>query len=89
MSAKATAAISTSRSAVVTVEPPEGWDKIVAFAKLPRAVGATEGRLKERPEQAVIDKAFAELLENIQLEHCHVNEGYLKALGMKPVSVTK
>jgi hypothetical protein len=76
-------------SAVVTIEPPEGWDKIVAFAKLPRAVGATEGRLKERPEQAVIDKAFAGLLENIKLEHCSVNDGYLKALGLKSVSVTK
>jgi len=45
-------------SAIVTIVPPEGWDKIVAFAKLPRAVGSTEARLKERPEQAVIDKAF-------------------------------
>jgi hypothetical protein len=61
----------------------------VAFAKLPRAVGATEGRLKERPELAVIDKAFAGLLENIKLEHCRVNDGYLKALGLKSVSVTK
>jgi hypothetical protein len=37
----------------------------------------------------VIDKAFAGLLENIKLEHCRVNEGYLKALGFKTVSVTK
>jgi hypothetical protein len=76
-------------SAVVTVEPPEGWDKIVAFAKLSRAVGATEARLKERPEQAAIDKAFAGLLENIMLEHCRVNDGYLKALGLRPVPLTK
>jgi hypothetical protein len=76
-------------SAIVTVTPPEGWDKIVAFAKLPRAVGSTEARLKERPEQAVIDKVFAGLLENIKLEHCRVNEGYLKALGFKTVSATK
>lgn len=69
-------------SAVVTAEPPEGWDKIVAFAKLPRAIGATEARLKERPDQVTIDKAFAGLLENIKLENCHVNGGYLKALGL-------
>ena len=76
-------------SAVVTVKPPEEWDKIVAFAKLPRAVGATEARLKERPDQATIDKAFAALLENVKLEHCRVNEGYLQALGLKTVVAVK
>jgi endoglucanase len=39
-----------------------------------------------RPDQATIDKAFAGLLENIQLQHCHANAGYLKALGLKAVS---
>jgi Cellulase (glycosyl hydrolase family 5) len=74
-------------SAVVTITPPEGWDKIVAFAKLPRGLGSVEERLKVRPDQATIDKAFAGLLENIQLQHCHANAGYLKALGLKAVSV--
>jgi hypothetical protein len=73
-------------SAVVTVIPPEGWDKIVDFAKLSRAIGATEARLKERPDQATIDKAFAELLQNVKLENCRVNEDYLRALGLKPVA---
>lgn len=74
-------------SAVVTITPPEGWDKIVAFAKLPRGLGGVEERLKVRPDQATIDKAFAGVLENIQLQHCHSNTGYLKALGLKAVSV--
>ena len=73
-------------SAVVTITPPEGWDKIVAFAKLPRGLGYVEARLKERPDQETIDQAFAGLLENIKLEHCHANAGYLQALGMKSVS---
>jgi aryl-phospho-beta-D-glucosidase BglC (GH1 family) len=73
-------------SSVVTVTRPEGWEKIVAFAKQSRAIGATEARLKERPDQATIDKAFAELLENVKLEHCRVNEGYLQALGLKMVA---
>ena len=34
-----------------------------------------------------INRAFAGLLENIKLKNCHINPGYLKALGMKPVSV--
>ncbi len=70
-------------SAVVSVAPPAGWAKIVEFAKLPRGTAHVEERLKARPEQAVITRAFAELLENVQLEKCRVNEGYLKALGMK------
>jgi len=73
-------------SAVVTITPPEGWDQIVAFAKLPRDMGHVKERVTARPSQDVIDRAFAGLLENIQLRNCHVNAGYLSALGMKPVS---
>jgi len=76
-------------SAVVTIAPPEGWDKIVAFAKLPRITGSVEARLKERPDQEAIDRAFRGLLENIKLEHCRTNAGYLGALGMKAVSAGK
>ncbi len=74
-------------SAVVTITPPAGWDQIVAFAKLPRGTGQVEERLKVRPDQETIDKAFAGLLEDIQLQRCHVNAGYLTALGLKPVSM--
>lgn len=73
-------------SAVVTITPPAGWDQIVAFAKLPRGLGEVKERLTARPPQSVIDRAFAGLLENIQLQHCHVNPGYVDALGLKPVS---
>jgi endoglucanase len=76
-------------SAVVTITPPAGWDKIVAFAKLPRGLGQVKERLTARPAQDVIDKAFAGLLENIQLQNCHTNPGYLKALGLKPVSASE
>ena len=73
-------------SAVVTITPPEGWDQIVSFAKLPRDMGHVKERVTARPSQEVIDRAFAGLLENIQLRNCHVNAGYLSALGMKTVS---
>lgn len=74
-------------SAIVTYAPPDGWDKIVAFAKLPRGTGHTEERLKTRPDQETINRAFDQLLENIKLKNGHVNPGYLKALGMKQVSI--
>jgi hypothetical protein len=54
----------------------------VEFAKLPRGTGHAEERLKARPEQKTITRAFAELLENVRPQKCRVNEGYLKALGM-------
>lgn len=70
-------------SAVVSVTPPADWEKIVEFAKLPRGTGHAEQRLKERPEQETITRAFAELLENVRLPKCRVNAGYLRALGLK------
>ncbi len=72
-------------SAIVTITPPEGWDKMVAFAKLPRDMGKVEERLKGRPDEEAINKAFDGFLENMKLEHCHVNAGYLEALGAKVV----
>jgi endoglucanase len=70
-------------SAVVSIVPPADWGKIVEFAKLPRGTAHVEERLKARPEQEVINRAFADLLESIRVQKCRVNAGYLKALGMK------
>ena len=70
-------------SAVVSVIPPADWGKIVEFAKLPRGTGHAEERLKARPEQETINRVFTELLESVRLQKCRVNEGYLRALGMK------
>ncbi|HZQ94488.1 MAG TPA: cellulase family glycosylhydrolase [Candidatus Sulfotelmatobacter sp.] len=71
-------------SAVVSIIPPPDWQKIVEFARLPRGTAHVEERLKARPEQETIQRAFAQLLENVRLQECRVNPGYLKALGMKP-----
>ena len=49
----------------------------------PRDTAHVEERLKARPTQETITRAFADLLESIRLQKCRVNEGYLKALGMK------
>jgi endoglucanase len=70
-------------SAVVSIVPPADWGKIVEFAKLPRGTAHVEERLKARPEQETITRAFADFLENLRLQKCRVNKGYLKALGLK------
>jgi endoglucanase len=79
-------------SAVVSIIPPADWRKIVEFAKQPRGIAHVEDRLKARPDQETITRAFGDLLENLRLQKCHVNQGYLRALGMKsdiqPVSAT-
>jgi endoglucanase len=67
-------------SSVVTFAAPPGWDSIVQFSKLPRATSEEEARLKSRPEQSVIDRALAGILNNIQLRECTENKGYIHAL---------
>src|SRR6266850_8477216 len=70
-------------SAVVSIIPPADWGKMVEFAKLPRGTAHVEERLKARPEQETITRAFAEVVESVHLQKCRVNEGYLRALGMR------
>jgi endoglucanase len=69
-------------SAVVSIIPPADWKKIVEFARLPRDTANVEARLKARPEQETITRAFSELVENVRLQKCRLNKGYLKALGL-------
>src|SRR5581483_1240952 len=59
-------------SAVVSIIPPPDWQKIVEFARLPRGTAHVEERLKARPEQETIQRAFAQLLENVRLQECRV-----------------
>lgn len=75
-------------SAVVSIVPPADWATIVSFAKLPRDTAHVQDRLKARPEQETINRDFSELLENLHLQKCRVNEGYLKALGMRSKSLS-
>ena len=67
-------------SAPVSYAPPVGWNQIVAYARLPHGDGSVKERIKERPPQALIDAALAELLENIQLQKCSTHAGYIHAL---------
>ena len=67
-------------TSVVSFPAPEGWDSIVQFAKQPRATSEEAPRLKVRPEQSVIDRALAGILNNIQLRECKQNQGYIHAL---------
>ncbi len=66
---------------VVSVAKPKDWDAIVAYANAPRA--SFEEIRKIRPARDVSARALAEYLDNIRVERCRTNEGYLGALGMQ------
>ena len=70
-------------SALVSIVKPAHWDEIVAFAQLDRGTGNAEKRIGARPSAHDVDQALGELLQNIRFAKCRVNEGYLKALGMR------
>jgi len=70
-------------SAPVSFPRPAHWDEIVTYAALPGGMGAAEEKMKKRPPMERSRAALADLLEKIKLENCRVNEGYLKALGMR------
>jgi hypothetical protein len=70
-------------SSPVSFPRPPHWDEIVTYAALPGGMGAAEEKMKKRPPVERSRAALADLLEKIKLENCRVNEGYLKALGMR------
>ncbi|HKK45603.1 MAG TPA: glycoside hydrolase family 5 protein [Balneolaceae bacterium] len=70
-----------AKSCIVTVNPPEGWDKIVDFA---HQWGSDFKTLrKHRPSLEESQKILNQLLKNVQFAHCEPNPGYIKALGLK------
>jgi endoglucanase len=71
-----------SQSCVVTISTPENWDSIAAFAEKPR-LNYKEIR-ESRPDQELVRKAMLDLIENCRFSNCTKNEGYIRAMGMKP-----
>jgi hypothetical protein len=72
-----------STSCMVSIPKPEHWDEIVAFAKLPQTTANAEKLVASRPPMEHCRGALESLLENVPFASCRVNQGYLKALGLK------
>jgi hypothetical protein len=70
-------------SAPVSFSRPQYWDEIVAFAKTRGGTGDAEKQIARRPPMDHVRAAFADLLNNVEFEHCTQNPDYLKALGLK------
>ncbi len=68
-------------SNMVSVKRTAEWDSVITFANKPRT---TYKEIREAmPSRAVIQKAFADYLENSKFANCTVNPGYMKALGLE------
>ena len=70
-------------SAIVSFKKPDHWDKIVTYAKERRGVGDAEKQIGMRPSAQVSGDALKQLLEDVRVEKCRVNAGYVDALGLK------
>jgi hypothetical protein len=70
-------------SAIVSIQPPEHWNEIVTYAGERSGVGDAEKQLGMRPSPEIAGAALKQLLENVRLEKCRVNTGYIEALGLK------
>jgi hypothetical protein len=69
-------------SAIVSIQRPEHWNEIVKYASERRGVGNTEKQIAMRPSPEIAAAALNQLLENVKLEKCRVNTGYIEALGL-------
>jgi endoglucanase len=66
---------------VATIPPPDQWAGIKGYAEAPR--GTYDEIRAARPAAAALaPAALGQLLENVRLERCRINAGYLEALGL-------
>jgi endoglucanase len=68
-------------SSVASINLPENWEMIVNFADGPRQT--FEEIRKNRPPKEKTQKVLGDYLEHIRIENCRINQGYLKALGLR------
>ena len=72
----------SQKSSMMGIEQPGNWNKVIEFTQSSRN-GFDEIR-KARPDQELMKKALQQWVENSKFSNCTVNEGYVKAMGMKP-----
>src|SRR5713226_8567197 len=68
-------------SCIVSINSPADWAAIIAFAEGPRTT--FEEVRKHRPPKERVQKALNDYLDRIKFANCRINQGYLKALGLR------
>ncbi len=69
-------------SCVASIRKPEGWDEVLALAKMPPGTGAAEKRIAARPTVERSRAIAQSLLESVEVRNCRINRGYLQSLGL-------
>jgi endoglucanase len=67
-------------SCPVTFPKPDGWSDIVAYVEGPRV--SFEDLRTHAVDRARAKEALAKFLELCTIDHCTINEGYVRALGL-------
>jgi endoglucanase len=70
-----------AQSNMVSIKKTAEWDSIITYVNKPRTSYKEFRDAKPAPE--VVNKAFADYLENCKFANCIVNDGYMKALGLR------
>jgi endoglucanase len=68
-------------SCIASINRPAEWEAIVTYANGPRTT--FEEVRKNRLPKDKAQKALSDYLERIKFANCRINQGYLKALGLK------
>ncbi len=74
-------------SNVVSINMPEKYDTLISYAKKPRVT--FEEIRNSRPLKKIVMEILNNFLENSKFKNCVVNEEYIKALGLNPLSNKK
>ncbi|HWE84862.1 MAG TPA: glycoside hydrolase family 5 protein [Terracidiphilus sp.] len=70
-------------SSVVTFDRPEHWDEVVKLAAMAPGTGNAEKRIEARPSPEEAQRIFDDLLKKVQFAGERVNDGYVRAVGLK------
>jgi endoglucanase len=66
----------------VNVKQPENWQKIIEYTEISRV---TYKEIRDgRPDQELVKKILLNYIENCKYVNCRKNDGYIKAMGLKP-----
>jgi endoglucanase len=68
-------------SCIASINPPADWGTIVSFADGPRAT--FEELRQHRPPKEKVRKALSDYLEGMKFANCRINQGYVRALGLR------
>jgi endoglucanase len=71
-------------SSVVMFSRPQGWDRIIALGAMRTGTGNAEKRIAARPSPEEAQAIFDDLLKQVEFANEHVNDGYVRALGLTP-----